>query len=93
MWSFLSELSEVGVAAKCLSLLATPLVKKQGSGNTAVPYQCISFGMQLPVFPQSDATATINFPLLAIVATIILYTIVYFDYVMFKSTIFGSDYC
>ena len=65
------------------------------------------------VFPRSDATATINFPLLALAATIpraastggrqggvnytlhdsLLFSSINFDYVMFKSTIFGSDYC
>ena len=60
----------------------------------------------ITVFPRSDAAATINFPLLALAATIrgrrlleggVNYTLVFssinFDYVMFKSTIFGSDYC
>ena len=62
------------------------------------------------VFPRSDAAATINFPLLALAATIrgrrlfeggvnytlhdsLLFSSINFDYVMFKSTIFGSDYC
>ena len=61
------------------------------------------------VFPRSDATATINFPLLALAATIrgqrllegvnytlhdsLLFSSINFDYVMFRSTIFGSDYC
>ena len=60
------------------------------------------------VFPRSDAVATINFPLLALAATIrgqrlleggfnytlhdsLLFSSINFDYVMFKSTIFGSD--
>ena len=64
------------------------------------------------VFPRSDTVATINFPLLALAATIrgqrlleggvnytlhdsLLFSSINFDYVMFKSTIFGSasDYC
>ena len=62
------------------------------------------------VFPRSDAAATINFPLLALAATIrgrclleggvnytlqdsLLFSSINFDYVMFKSIIFGSDYC
>ena len=62
------------------------------------------------VFPRSDAAATINFPLLALAATIrgrrlleggvnytlhdsLLFSSINFDYVMLKSTIFGSDYC
>ena len=62
------------------------------------------------VFPRSDAAATINFPLLALAATIrgrrlleggvnytlhdsLLFSSINFDYIMFKSTIFGSDYC
>ena len=66
------------------------------------------------LFPQSAATATINFPLLALAATIrggggggsnpglrqlyftpdsLLFSSINFDCVMFKSTIFGSDYC
>ena len=59
------------------------------------------------VFPRSDAAATINFPMLALAATIrgrhllkggalhdsLLFSSINFDYVIFKSTIFGSDYC
>ena len=62
------------------------------------------------VFPRSDAAATIDFPLLALAATIrgrrlleggvnytlhdsLLFSSINFDYVMFKCTIFGSDYC
>ena len=64
----------------------------------------------ITVFPRSDAAATINFPLLALAATIrgrrlieggvnytlhdsLLFSSINFDCVMFKSTIFGSDYC
>ena len=73
----------------------------------------IKFEIVGTVFPRSDAAATINFPLLALAATIrgqrlieggvnyinntlhdrLLFSSINFDCVMFKSTIFGSDYC
>ena len=42
-------------------------------------------------FPDAAATTCINFPLL--VHDGLLFSSINFDYVMFKSTIFGSDYC
>ena len=71
------------------------------------------YEITITVFPRSDAAATINFPLLALAATIrgrrlieggvnytlhtlhdsLLFSSINFDCVMFKSTIFGSDYC
>ena len=73
-------------------------------------FACRAWGVMSTVFPRSDAAATINFPLLALAATIrgrrlleggvnytlhdrLLFSSINFDYVMFKSTIFGSDYC
>ena len=69
--------------------------------------QCNYVQFGITVFPRSDAAATINFPLLALAATIrgrhlleggvnyftLLFSSINFDYVMFKNTIFGSDYC
>ena len=102
------EMTYGGVASSRIRPL-TRLVGKF-SKSKVVPKKKIRTPRIGTVFPRSDAAATINFPLLALAATIrgrrlleggvnytlhdsLLFSSINFDYVMFKSTIFGSDYC